>query len=228
MEPTRNVEPCEGFLSGVRALCDQVGAMLVVDEITAGWRFTLGGAHLLYRLEPDIAVFAKTLGNGHPMAAVIGRARAMAGAADSFISSTYWTESIGPVAALATIGKFQTIDVASHVRRIGNAFRDGLKQLGLRHNVPISLAGHPQLTTFAFDHPQHAELSTLLTVRMLDHGILCGNAFYPTWAHQDAHVERFLSAADVVFEELAEAIRLADVERRIGGPIKHTGFRRLN
>ena len=63
---------------------------------------------------------------------------------------------------------------------------------------------------------------------MLDHGILSGNAFYPTWAHQDAHVERYLAAAEIVLAELASAIRLGDVESRIGGPVKHTGFKRLN
>jgi glutamate-1-semialdehyde aminotransferase len=228
MEPTRNVAPKAGFLAGVRELSDQVGALLVVDEITAGWRFTLGGAHLLYGLEPDLAVFAKSLGNGHPMAAVIGRASAMAGAADSFISSTYWTESVGPVAALATIGKFQRIDVPRHVDRIGMIFRDGLQQLGTRHGVPLSVVGHPPLATIAIDHPQHVAISTLFTVRMLDHGILSGNAFYPTWVHQDAHVERYLAAADIVLAELAAAIRLGDVESRMGGPVKHTGFKRLN
>jgi glutamate-1-semialdehyde 2,1-aminomutase len=227
MEPTRNVEPDEGFLTDVRELCDRVGALLVIDEITAGWRFALGGAHLLYGLAPDIAVFAKSLGNGHPMAAVIGRARAMSGTADTFISSTYWTESVGPVAALATIGKFQTTDVPGHVRRIGIAFREGLHRLGAQHGVPIRVAGHPQLTTLTFDHPQHAALSTLLTVRMLDHGILSGGAFYPTLAHESAHVDRYLAAADSVFAELADAIQRGDAEQRIGGPVRHTGFKRL-
>ena len=121
MEPTRNVPPQPGFLEGVRELCDRSGAALIVDEITAGWRFALGGAHLLYGLQPDVAVFAKALGNGHPMAAIIGRARVMQTAQDSFISSTYWTEGVGPVAALATIRKLRQVDVPAHVRAIGSA-----------------------------------------------------------------------------------------------------------
>lgn len=227
MEPTRNIAPQTGFLEGVRELCNRSGAVLVVDEITAGWRFTLGGAHLLYGLEPDIAVFAKALGNGHPMAAVIGRARAMQAAHDSFISSTYWTEAVGPVAALATIRKLQSLDVPAHVNGIGTRLRDGLQRLGSQHDVPVKLAGYPQLTTISFDHPQHVALGTLLTVRMLDQGILSGSAFYPTWAHQVSHVDRFLAVADVVFAELAEAIRVGDTDSRIGSPVKHTDFKRL-
>ena len=69
------------------------------------WRLHCGGAHLKFGVMPDLAVFAKALGNGHPMAAVIGTVAAMSGANGSFISSTYWTESVGPVAALATLRK---------------------------------------------------------------------------------------------------------------------------
>ncbi|MEZ6071517.1 MAG: aminotransferase class III-fold pyridoxal phosphate-dependent enzyme [Pirellulales bacterium] len=92
MEPLRRDDPQPGFLAGVRALCDSHGAVFVFDEITAGWRFALGGAHLNYGIEPDVAVFAKAFGNGHPMAAVIGRESVMRAAEETFISSTYWTE----------------------------------------------------------------------------------------------------------------------------------------
>jgi len=77
--------------------------LLVFDEISIGWRLEHGGAHLRYGVEPDMAFFSKALGNGHPIAAVIGTQQAMAGAHASFISSTQWTESVGPTAALATL-----------------------------------------------------------------------------------------------------------------------------
>ncbi len=227
MEPTRSVDPKQGFLTSVRELCDRSGATLIFDEITAGWRFALGGAHLYYGSEPDIAVFAKALGNGHPMAAIIGRSSVMQAAHDSFISSTYWTESVGPTAALATIRKFQQIDVPKHICRIGIILREGLQQLAKRYNLPLQMSGHAALTSLAFDHPETVALTTLLTVRMLSEGILAGSAFYPTWAHQKHHVERYLEAANKIFEELSEAIQTGDVTRRIGGPIKHTGFARL-
>src|SRR5262249_9653500 len=103
MQPTRSVDPAPGFLARVRSPCDRCGAALVIDEITAGWRLHPGGAHLRYGLSPDMAVFAKALGNRHPMAAVIGRKRIMDAVQRSFISSTYWTEGVGPAAGLATI-----------------------------------------------------------------------------------------------------------------------------
>ncbi len=227
MEPTRHVDPNPGFLEGARELCDRTGAVMVFDEITAGWRFALGGAHLRYGVAPEIAVFAKALGNGHPVAAIIGRTATMQAAQESFISSTYWTEGVGPVAALATIRKMQTLDVPRHVEAVGKRFQKGLAEVAHENGVPLTVKGHPALSTIHFDHPQAAALGTLLTVRMLARGFLAGGAFYASLAHTDEHVDTYLSAAKEAFVELAEAIEQDDIENRIGGPIRHNGFARL-
>ena len=76
---------------------------MIFDECTSGFRETFGGLHLKYDIKPDIAVFGKTLGNGYAITAVIGKKEVMEGAQDSFISSTFWTERIGPTAALKTL-----------------------------------------------------------------------------------------------------------------------------
>lgn len=227
MEPTRSTDPAPGFLEGVRSLCDETGAVLVFDEISVGWRLILGGAHRKYNVEPDIAVFAKAISNGHAMAAVIGRAAVMQAAQESFISSTYWTEGVGPTAAIATIRKMQRIDVPSHVADIGDRWRAGLEALSGKHGVPMTFSGHPAISRFAFDHPDSLALETLFTVRMLNQGILAATALYATLAHQPEHVDRYLAAADEIFAELRQAIENHDAATRIGGPIHHTGFRRL-
>ena len=227
MEPTRNTPPAAGFLAGVRQLCDECGAKLVFDEVTTGFRLRLGGAHLDYCVEPDMAVFAKALGNGHPIAAIIGKAATMEAAQNTFISSTYWTEGVGPAAALATIAVMREIDVPAHVKRIGEQFRAECERLLTKHSLPLVLGGYPALTTLGFDHPASAALVTLFTVRMLARGFLAGSSFYPTLAHQPSHVEAFALAAESVFAELAESVDRSDTASRIGGPIKHAGFARL-
>ncbi|MEX2112564.1 MAG: aminotransferase class III-fold pyridoxal phosphate-dependent enzyme [Pirellulales bacterium] len=227
MEPTRNRQPEPGFLEGVRGLADECGAALVFDEISAGWRFALGGAHLRYGVAPDVAVFAKALGNGHPIGAVIGRASVMQAAQESFVSSTYWTEGVGPTAALATIRKLQTADAPAHAQRIGGLIRAGWLALGHEHGVPALASGHAALLSLSFDHPQAAALSTLVSVRMLARGYLFGGGFYPSLAHQPRHVDACLAALDEVFGELAAAIRRNDVESRLPGGVRHTGFARL-
>ena len=230
MEPTRSTDPDPGFLEGVRDLCNRCGAALVFDEISSGWRMHLGGAHLKYGVIPDVAVFAKAIGNGHPMAAIIGRRRIMDAAQTSFISSTYWTEGVGPTAALATIRKLRDINIAAHTSRIGGLMRDGWKSLGQRLGVPVKVSGHPALLHLSFDHAQAAALGTLLTARMLDRGYLTGSGFYPSFAHKEHHITQYLAAVEPVFDELAETIRLDDVLQRlqsIGVPVRHTGFARL-
>ncbi|MGI6417393.1 MAG: aminotransferase class III-fold pyridoxal phosphate-dependent enzyme [Thermoguttaceae bacterium] len=227
MEPARHCDPAPGFLEGVRELCDRTGAVMVFDEVSIGWRLTLGGAHLRFGIQPDIAVFAKAMGNGHPIAAIIGRADVMQAAQSTFISSTYWTEGVGPVAALATIRKLQRVDVPSHVAAIGTRFRKGLQGIAERHAVPLKLSGYPALTYMAFDHPDSLALQTLLTVKMLQNGFLAGSGFYPSLAHTLEHVDRYLIAAEEVFAELGQAIRAGDVTSRIGGPVRHSGFARL-
>ena len=230
MEPTRSTDPDPGFLEGVRELCNRCGAALVFDEISSGWRMHLGGAHLKYGVIPDVAVFAKAIGNGHPMAAIIGRRRIMDAAQTSFISSTYWTEGVGPTAALATIRKLRDINIAAHTSRIGSLMRDGWKSLGQRLGVPVKVSGHPALLHLSFNHAQAAALGTLLTVRMLDRGFLTGGGFYPSYAHREHHITQYLTAIEPVFVELAETIRLGDVLQRlqsIGISVRHTGFARL-
>ena len=227
MEPTRNFEPQPGFLEGARELADRCGARLIMDEISIGWRLCLGGAHLKLGIEPDMAVFAKTVGNGHPITAVIGNADTMQAAQDTFISSAFWTEAVGPAAGVAAVNKMMRIDVPAHLDRIGRRVRDGLAGLAAEHAVPLSCRSYPAITTFAFDHPKAAALQTLWTVRMLPRGFLVSPAFDPMLAHQDHHVDAYLAACDDVFAEMGAAIRKDDIEQRIGGPVKHAGFTRL-
>lgn len=227
MEPTRSVDPEPGFLEGARKLCDDHRAVLVFDEITVGWRLARGGAHQRYGIDPDMAVFAKAIGNGHAMGAIIGRGEVMDAAQTSFISSTYWTEGIGPTAALATIRKLLTVDAPAHVARIGGLFRDGWLALGREYSIPVRAAGHPAILGYGFDHPEAAALGTLFTTRMLERGFLVGSGFYPSLAHEERHVAACLAAAVDVFPEIATAIRNGDVETRLKGPVRHTGFARL-
>ena len=227
MEPTRNCDPEPGFLEGVRGLCDECGARLAFDEVPVGFRLHRGGGHMKYGIEPDMAVFAKALGNGHPIAAIIGKANTMQATQETFMTSTYWTECVGPAAAVATLREMAKLDLPAHLERIGKAFRKGLVEIAQEHSIPLKLTGHPALTYLNFDHPEGNALMTLFTARMLKQGFLAGDHYYPTLAHEIEHVEKYLSAAKPIFAEMADAIKQEDITGRIGGPAKQTGFARL-
>ncbi|NLS90719.1 MAG: aminotransferase class III-fold pyridoxal phosphate-dependent enzyme [Planctomycetaceae bacterium] len=227
MEPTRYVDPEPGFLEGVRERCDRIGARLIFDEISIGWRLCLGGAHRKFGVDPDLAVYAKALGNGFPIGAIIGTHDTMQAAQRSFISSTFWTEGVGPAAALACVRKLMSRDAPGHIARIGTLVLEGWQELGRKHRLPVRTPSRPELALLQFDHPEAAALTTLMTVRMLERGFLAGGAFNATLAHEPRHVAAYLAALDEVLAELAEAICRNDIARRIGGPVKHAGFARL-
>lgn len=228
MEPVRNDEPRDGFLQKVRALADKNNAVLVLDEITAGWRFEIGGSHLSLNVTPDIAVFAKSMSNGFPMAAVIGKRDVMQAAQKTFISSTYWTEAIGPAAALATIKKMRRVNLPEKLAHAGNAVQNGWRKLAEKHSLKIHISGRPALAHFVFEYDSLAPaLATLFTQEMLDRGYLAKPVFYATLAHTDELIAGYLRTVDETFEVLAAALKKGDVEARLRGPIAHSGFKRL-
>ena len=228
MEPCRHHEPEPGFLEFIRDEAHRVGALLVFDEITIGWRLNFGGAHLKFGVNPDIAIFAKALGNGHPIAAIIGTAGAMEGAHNSFISSTYWTESVGPTAALATLKKMRENNIPAYVARIGGMVADYWQKHAKKHGLPVTASdGYPCLAHFRFDHELADELRTLYTQLMLSRGFLAGVMIYPTLAHTGKICEQYGEAIDDVFGEIAETLNKGDIKTRLKGPVAHSGFARL-
>jgi len=228
MEPCRYQDPEPGFLEFIRDGTHAQGALLIFDEITIGWRLCYGGAHLRFGVHPDIAVFAKALGSGYPIGAVIGTRAAMEGAHTSFISSTYWTESVGPTAALAALRKMKAIDIPAHAQHIGTMVMDLWREMGAKHGLPVVVPeSFPGLAHFAFDHPLANELKTLYTQLMLKRGFLAGTAIYPTLGHTEEIVGMFGEAMDAIFAELGKALSEGSVIARLEGPPAHEGFRRL-
>ena len=130
VEPARGEEVSFDALKQLKDFAGEIGAVLIFDEITTGFRMCSGGIHLKYGINPDMAVFAKSMANGYAMAAIIGAERVMQAAQTTFISSTNWTERIGPTAAIATIKKYIRENVADHIIKIGNAVQKVWQEKG--------------------------------------------------------------------------------------------------
>ena len=228
MEPCRHCDPELGFLEFVRDEAHQHGALFVLDEISVGWRLVYGGAHLKLGVNPDIAVFAKALGNGHPIGAIIGTRQAMEGAHSSFISSTYWTEGVGFAAALAALDKMRRVDVPAHVACMGKRVQDHWQSLGKKHRLPVVVDdAYPCMAHFSFDHEAGDALRTLYTQLMLERGFLAGTAICTTLAHTEEIVEHYAENINEVFGRIGEVITRGDIEESLAGPVAHAGFRRL-
>lgn len=227
MEPLRNFWPQEGFLEGIRRITGERGIPLVFDEVTAAFRLNTGGVHQKLGVEPDVAVFAKALGNGYPMAAIIGRSRIMQAAQDSFISSTYWTDKIGPVAALATLKKHKRLNVGDHLTYIGDLVQEGWKHLAKKHDLKIAITGISPLSHWEIQTSNSQLLHTIIVERMLQKGILTSKSLSTMYTHTREHVEAYLSALDGVLGELGQYIKENRLQELPHGPVAHSGFQRL-
>jgi len=227
MEPIRNVEPSPGFLKGVRKLADKAGAVFIFDEISSGFRMNCGGAHLLYGVEPDMAVFSKALGNGFPIAAIIGRSHVMGSAQKSFISSTMWTESIGPAAALAVIRKFKKFKVQKHLMAMGRLVQEGWQKAGNKNGLALKVSGIYPLSHFVFDDTEHLVMKAFFIQEMLNKGFLASNLFYPMYAHKRADVSAYLKAVDQVFARIRQLKDNGGLKASLKGEPSASGFKRI-
>jgi len=227
VESIRHEEPKNNFLQKIRIIANKINAVLIFDEVSSGFRLCVGGAYTKYGVLPDIVVYAKGISNGFPMGVVLGKTSVMDAAQTTFISSTYWTESIGPTAALATIKKMQKLDVPKHLDYMGKQIWQGWKKLAGKHGLKIRILGPAPLVTFLFEYDNAQEIRTLFTQEMLKRGFLASASVYVSYAHKDEHVNQYLDAVDEVFGVIKKAFNTNSVNSLLEGPVAHKEFKRL-
>lgn len=228
MEVSRNYGPKPGYLEAVRQLATEHGIVLIFDECTSGFRQSFGGLHKIYGVEPDIAMFGKALGNGYAITAIIGRKEVMEAAQKTFISSTFWTERIGPTAALATLKVMERERSWEVITQTGKIITQGWKSLGEKYDLPVQTAGLPALTSFSIQSENWLAYKTFITQEMLKKGILASNSVYVSIAHHAIHVERYFEELDRIFHKIKTFETGASVYDFLEGPVSHGGFKRLN
>lgn len=228
MEVVRNQEPENDFLHKVRQLATKHGIVLIFDECTSGFRETFGGLHKKYGVEPDMAVFGKTLGNGYAITAVAGRRDIMEAAQTTFISSTFWTERIGPSAALKTLDVMEQLKSWELISEIGTQIRHRWQLLANKHGLEIRHSGLKALTGFSFQSEHTLAYKTLITQEMLKKGYLATTSIYTCIEHTPNIIEGYFEALDPIFALIRECEEGRDVTSLLEGPICHSGFKRLN
>ncbi len=228
MEVSRNLGPADGFLQQVRQLASERGIVLVFDECTSGFRQSYGGLHKLYGVEPDMAMFGKALGNGYAITAVIGRREIMEAAQTSFISSTFWTERIGPAAALKTLEVMERTRSWERITNTGCDITARWQALAAKHGLSIATSGLAALTTFSFKSANSLAYKTLLTQEMLARGYLAGTGVYVCTEHTPDIVKGFFDQLDPVFALIRECESGRDVMSLLKNGVCHAGFKRLN
>jgi len=203
MEVMRNIEPQNNFLQKVRDLCNKKKIILIFDECTSGYREIMGGIHLKFKVNPDMAIFGKALGSGYAINAIIGKKQIMKKAENTFISSTFWGERIGYTAALASIKEFKRLNVFKKIENNGKMIKNIWYDLSKKHNVPIKVEGTNAIPSFEFCN-NHSPKKTFLTQEMLKNKILATNLIYVTIFHNRNNIKKYIKILDKVFRDISK------------------------
>ena len=228
MEVSRNEGPKDNFLLKVRELATENNIILIFDECTSGFRESFGGLHKIYGVDPDLAIFGKALGNGYAITACIGREEVMQAAQKTFISSTFWTERIGPAAALKTLEIMERERSWEYITDLGKYVSSQWKQLSEKHSLAIKTWGIPALSGFTFESDNALAYKTLITQELLKKGYLAGNSIYVCTEHTRDIIDHYLNELDLVFAVIKDCENDLDINTLLDGPICHGDFKRLN
>jgi glutamate-1-semialdehyde aminotransferase/CMP-N-acetylneuraminic acid synthetase len=229
MEVQRNFPPKKNFLKKIRKLCDKKGIVLIFDECTSGFRETNGGLHKKYNVEPDIAWFGKAMGNGYAITAIIGKDSVMDSAQDSFISSTFWTERIGPTAAIKTLDEMEKIKSWEIITKIGKKIRKNWEDIAKRNGINIQISGIPALSSFAINSSDWIKYKTFITQEMLKSNILASNAIFVCTKHDKKILDLYFDKLDEIFKKIEKfENKSINIDNELETDVSQTGFKRLN
>jgi len=205
--------PAAGFLETLRRLCDEHGSVLIFDEVKTGFRVATGGAGELFGVIPDIGTFAKAMGNGFPVAAIVTRGDLVDGwrQGKTAQAGTYSGNGVAAAAANATITQLLTGDPLARVEKVGRALMEGLERILADKGVESKVTGHPSMfsiflgegepTEFRHTAGHNTQLYEDICFRMIRNGVMpCPDALEP-WFVCAAHTDEDVAETLQVFEE---------------------------
>ena len=228
MEVQRNFNSENNFLQKVRNLCTKKNIILIFDECTSGFRESLGGIHLNHKVNPDMMILGKALGNGYPITAVLGKRKLMKCANKTFISSTFWTENLGYVAALETLKYMEKNKTYLKLKKTGKHIKFQWKKIALKHNLEIKVTGIDAIPSFNFIGDFNQKAITYITQEMLKNNILATNVIYISIAHKKNYVNRYLKQFDVILGRISKLKNKNNLSKLIKGKERQSQLQRYN
>ena len=228
MEVIRSSPPNDNFLGKIRKICDEKNIVLIFDECTTGFRETFGGIHKKYGVDPDIAIFGKALGNGYAITAILGKEHIMQASQDTFISSTFWTERIGPTAALKTLEIMEKEKSWDDITNKGKKIINSWDRLAQKHELDIIFNNIPSLASFNINSKDFLKYKTYITQEMMKNGYIASNTIYSCVSHDEKITSNYFEILDPIFKTIKECEDGKNLDDLIDSPICHSGFARLN
>ena len=228
MEVCRNTKPDKKFLKFVRNLATKNKIVLIFDECTTGFRQSLGGLYKSTGVIPDIVIFGKALGNGYAITAIVGKKNIMESSQKSFISSTFWTERIGPTAALKTIEYMEKHKTWLKTASIGKKIQKKWHQIADLNKLKIKINGIPSLTNFVFESENNQSYKTLITQEMFKNNILASNSVYCSIKHDDNTLKKYFETLNKIFKLIKNCEEGFDIKKYLQTKVSIKEFKRFN
>ena len=228
MEVCRSTDPNVKFLKKIRHLCDKKNIILIFDECTTGFRECLGGIHKKINVYPDITILGKALGNGYAITAVLMKKKFGYNASKSFVSSTFWTERIGPTAALKTLEVMKKLNPWKKINFLGKKMMKIWRNVAKANNLKIKIFGIPSLAKFVFLE-NHDVYKTFFSQEFLKKNILATTSFYPSYSHNQKLFTKYKSVLNTIFKKIKKYQKNNVTPANfLDDEISHTPFGRLN
>jgi glutamate-1-semialdehyde 2,1-aminomutase len=223
IEGARYQYPNKNFVKIINTVIKKYNICLIVDEITSGWRESVGGIYKKFNLKPGIVIYGKALGNGYAISAILGKRKYMKNVQDTFISSTAWTERVGFQAALSTIKFFKKKKVYQHIIRNGKYVISGWKQLFSKYNLKVRINDFISMPSFEFLYNSKNEyLYTYFTELMLKKGYLSTNNISISYSHKKKDIDRYLKNADLVLRKISQELKVNKL--KLKSPVRRMGY----
>jgi len=222
------LQPNISFLKKVRDLATKKNIVLIFDECTTGFRQCFGGLHKLININPDMAIFGKALGNGYAITAILGKESIMDSAKKSFISSTFWTERIGPAAAIKTLEIMEREKSWKRISYLGKKLFLIWQKLSKKNKLAVDISGLPSLAKFNFKSKNAQAYKTFITQEMLDHKFLAANVVYLSTSHNEKILKKYSEHLDEIFYKISECEKgNLNISNILKYPVSHSQFGRL-
>ncbi len=229
MEVCRSSKPDISFLKKVRNIATKKKIILIFDECTSGFRESFGGLQKKINIKPDILILGKALGNGYPITAVLGKKEIMEYAEKTFISSTFWTDRIGPTAAIKTLEIMEKVKSWEKITKMGNYLNNQWKKIAKENNLNIKIEGLPAISKFTIKSNNFNAYKTFITQEMLKKKFLASNTVYLSIYHDKKIINEYLSILNDLFGVIKKCESgNENIFKKLEGPVAKKPFERLN
>jgi len=201
-----NELPAEGFLPGVRKICDEEGIVFILDDVRTCFRLHMGGSGEYFGVQPDLSAYCKAIANGYALSACGGKDAFKTAASKVFLTGSYWFSGVPMAAAMATLDELEACDGITRMRELGRKLCDDLTSCAASHGLKLTCSGHPSMPFVKFADDDDFYRTQVWCAEVTRRGAYVHphHNWFVSTAHTEDDVQRTLEAAEPAFRVVKE------------------------